>query len=254
MHKNLLSAVVAVVAVLLAPAAQAAAPKALYSFSADPGNIPSIQRGARNFVNYCAGCHGVKFLRYNRLAADLGIPEDMVEENLIFTSADINAHMLTAMPQDAAEGWFGQPPPDLSLTARSKGAAWIYSFLNTFHVDESSPTGFDNAQLHGAAMPHVLVELQGVMALVEDEHGDDHDGDDDGGHGQGGPEFEQLVPGTLSAEDYQAFTADLTNFLAYAAEPGKADRISLGWKVMFYLFLLLGVAWLLKREYWKDVH
>lgn len=229
-----------VMALLLLPAAaHAAKPAAVLSFSADHGNEASIQRGARNFMNYCAGCHGVQFLRYNRIARDLGIPEAMVEEHLIFSGAAIHDHMHTAMPAES-EAWFGQAPPDLSLTSRAKGAAWIYSFLNTYYVDTEQPTGYNNLQLSNAAMPHVLEELQGVVKLA--------------GMDNGKPQFEVVVPGKLSPEEYRAFTADLTNFLAYAGEPGKAARISRGWKVMFYLFLLLLLTWLVKREYWKDVH
>jgi ubiquinol-cytochrome c reductase cytochrome c1 subunit len=227
-----------------APAFSAGAP-ALLSYDADPGNRASLQRGARNFMNYCAGCHSLKFLRYNRLARDLGIPEELVESHLMFTSdpADtIHSPMLSAIPA-TSEDWFGQEPPDLSLTTRLRGANWVYSFLNTFYVDAAKPTGVDNLQLPGASMPHVLWSLQGWQELVEKGDGR-----------KVAPKFELVRPGELSPQEYRAFTADLTNFMIYAAEPGRADRISMGWKVMLYLLVLWGLAYLLKREYWKDVH
>lgn len=245
MMKRLICLLSLPVALLSAPAF-AAGGGAVLSYTPDLGNEASLQRGARNFMNYCSGCHGLKFLRYSRMAEDLGIPEDVVEEQLMFTTDDINQHIDVAMPEASAD-WFGKKPPDLSLTARSRGPDWIYSFLNTFYVDpDNLNTGYNNLQLENASMPHVLAELQGVVVHHEDAESDDGHG---GNHG-----LEVVEAGALSPEEYKAFTADLTNFLAYAAEPGKADRIALGWKVMFYLLIFFGVAYLLKREYWKDVH
>lgn len=238
--KRLISLLTLPVAMALSVPATAAGPAAVMSYSPDIHNTNSLQRGARNFMNYCAGCHGLQFLRYNRLAADLRIPESVVEEQLMFTTDDINEHIEVAMPE-AAEEWFGKKPPDLSLTARSKGADWIYSFLNTYYVDPDSPTtGYNNLQLANPAMPHVLAHLQGVV--VKDEEGGDEHG------------LKLVQEGVMSPDEYQTFTADLTNFLAYAGEPGRADLESLGWKVILYLALFFGVAYLLKREYWKDVH
>jgi ubiquinol-cytochrome c reductase cytochrome c1 subunit len=246
------------ICLLSLPVALASAPVfaagggAVLSYTPELTNEASLQRGARNFMNYCSGCHGLKFLRYNRMARDLGIPEEVVEEQLMFTTDNINEHIEVAMPEASAD-WFGKQPPDLSLTARSRGADWIYSFLNTFYVDPSNlSTGYNNLQLENASMPHVLAELQGVVVRHEEaeaEGGDGHGGGHGGNHG-----LEVVEAGALSPDEYKAFTADLTNFLAYAAEPGKADRQSLGWKVLFYLLIFFGVAYLLKREYWKDVH
>jgi ubiquinol-cytochrome c reductase cytochrome c1 subunit len=225
-------------------AAAAAGPSAVLPFSADVTNTPSLQRGAANFMNYCSGCHSLQFLRYNRVARDLGIPEELVEKHLMYTTDSVLEHINSAMPADASAGWFGQAPPDLSLTARSKSPAWIYSFLNTYYIDPERPNGVDNVQLPGAAMPHVLAGLQGYRRLVEEENGSH----------SSRPQFETVVPGSLTEAEYRQFTADITNFLAYAAEPGKAARISLGWKVLFFLLIFWGLAYALKREYWKDVH
>jgi len=238
-------------AALSAPAAYAAGGGAVLDFSADVTNEASIQRGARNFMNYCAGCHGLKYLRYSTITKELGVPRELVESELMFTTDKWNDHIEVAMPEESAE-WFGRRPPDLSLTARSKGPDWIYSFLNTYYVDKESGTGYNNLQLKAAAMPHVLAKLQGVVVKREDGHGDDGHG---GGGGHGDDHGLTLIQdGKLSPEEYEAFTADLTNFLAFAAEPGKADRIALGWNVMFYLLLLFGMTYLLKREFWRDVH
>lgn len=218
----------------------AAGPAPVLPFSADVGNTASLQRGAANFMNYCSACHGLQYLRYSRLARDLGIPEDLLETHLLYTTDNSLDHIMTAMPAISAE-WFGTPPPDLSLTARAKGSAWIYSFLNTYYIDAGRHTGVDNLQLPGAAMPHVLGDLQGYRRLVSHEAGQ-------------APEFETVIEGRLSDSEYRQFTTDLTNFLSYAAEPGKAARISLGWKVLFFLLLLGALAYALKREYWRDVH
>lgn len=227
--------------------AQAAGDAPLMSFTPSPDNLASVQRGARDFMNYCSGCHGLKFLRYNRMAKDLGLPEELVEANLMFTTEKIQDPIHTAMPA-AAEQWFGRKPPDLSLTARMRGPAWVYSFLNSFYLDPAKPaTGVNNAQLPGASMPHVLWQLQGWQTQAE-SHGEDGGGD------HHGLSFELAVPGELSPDEYREMTANLTNFLIYAAEPGRADRISLGFKVMFYMLILVGLTYLLKREYWRDIH
>lgn len=134
---------------------------ALLPFKADTGNLASAQRGARDFMNYCSGCHGLKHLRYNRMAADLGIPEDVLKKNLMFTSEKPGDHILSSMPPDAAKGWFGQTPPDLTLTTRQRGIDWVYTYLLSFYLDPSRPTGVNNTVLPGASMPHVLWELQG---------------------------------------------------------------------------------------------
>ncbi|MEQ9478114.1 MAG: cytochrome c1 [Algiphilus sp.] len=249
MKKLILSLSVSFAAALAAPAASAAGGGAVMDFTADYSNTASMQRGARNFMNYCAACHGLKYLRYSSIEKHLEIPRELIESELMFGTDNFNGHIETAMPPESAE-WFGQQPPDLSLTARSRGADWIYSFLNTFYVDPEATTGYNNLQLKGAAMPHVLAELQGIVVKSKDEEaGDGHGGGHGGNHG-----LKLVQDGALSPEEYEAFTADLTNFLAFAAEPGKADRIALGWNVMFYLFLLFGLTYLLKREFWRDVH
>lgn len=224
---------------------------ALLHFDADAKNSASVQRGAANFMNYCSGCHSLRFLRYGRLAEDHGIPVDLLKENLMFTSEKPGEHILSAMPAEAAKTWFGQTPPDLSLTARARGADWIYSFLKTFYVDEGKPTGVNNLQLPGASMPHVLGGLEGYKQVAHDDHADDH-----GGHGSGHaePKFDIVHAGTMSESEYDAFVSDITNFLAYAGEPGKARMHSRGLWVMFYLLLLIPLTYLIKKEFWKDVH
>ena len=225
-------------------AATAAGGGAVMSFNADSRNVTSVQSGASNFMNYCSGCHGLKLLRYNRIGEDLGLPLDVVEKNLMFTTDKAVNPINTAMPAVSAE-WFGRTPPDLSLTSRLRGPDWVYSFLNTFCVDSSKPTGVNNLQLPGASMPHVLGDLQGYQAL------DHHEGD---AEHHGPPSFTMVKPGQMDAAEYKKFTTDLTNFLAYAAEPGKADRISVGFGVIAFLFVLFGLSYMLKHEYWKDVH
>ncbi len=276
-----LRAIAVAMAALLASGASVAAQHAeLMAFKADGANKASLQRGARNYMNYCSGCHGMKHLRYNRLAKDLGIPEDLLKKNLMFTSEKVGDHITSAIPQAQATQWFGQPPPDLTLTARQRGADWIYSYLLSFYLDPSRPTGVNNTVLPNAAMPHVLWELQGWQVKKSDEHakaeGGEHPapggnaGEQEhvppGGHaadvskpeghagGHHGSPFELVQPGSLTPEEYRKWVADLVNFMDYAAEPGKQHRLALGVKVMLYLFVLLILTYLLKAEYWKDVH
>ena len=228
------------IAVSLSGAAVAAGGAAApYTYEPDATNTASLQRGATDFMAYCSGCHGLKYLRYNRLAADLGIPEDLLQKYLMVTTDKPGDHIVSAMPQTSAD-WFGQPPPDLSLTTRLRTPSWVYSYLLTFYLDDSKANGVNNLMLPGVSMPHVLWELQGWLehdeAAAEAEHG---------GHNGPTVPLKQATEGTLSEKEYQARVGDLVNFMAYAAEPGKADRLSMGFKVMCFLVLLFGWAYFL---------
>jgi ubiquinol-cytochrome c reductase cytochrome c1 subunit len=214
----------------------------------DINNTDSLQRGARNFMNYCSGCHSLKYLRYNRLAADLKIPESELPANLMFTSDKTFETINSAMPKDA-EGWFGKQPPDLSLMARERGVDYIYSFLKGFYVDKTRPWGVNNLYLPGAAMPHVLAERQGLQKPVFKNEPDDH-----GSARMVLVEVAAMTPGGLKPEEYDQFVRDIANFLDYAGEPVKAKRQSMGVFVTLFLLVFFVFAYLLKKEYWKDVH
>lgn len=211
----------------------------------------SLQRGARLFTNYCMGCHSAQYHRWMHVADDLDIPGKVVEDNLIWTTDaegkkdQIGAPMRIAMSDAYGEQVFGKMPPDLTLTARSRGPAWIYNYLRTFYIDESSPTGVDNALLPGAAMPHVLWPLQGWQRPVYDEEG-----------GEGGHivDFELVQEGSMTPAEYDRALNDLVNFMVYLAEPARMDRTAIGGWVLLFLLVLLVFAYLLKKEYWKDVH
>ncbi len=215
----------------------------------DVGNINSLQRGARNFFNYCSGCHSMEYVRYSRIAEDLEIPEDLVLDNFMFGQGKVGDTVQAAMTADNAQQWFGAVPPDLSLTARSKGTDWIYSFLLSFYQDDSRELGVNNLVLAGAAMPHVLADLQGLRKakykMVSDGEGHEHE------EFEG---FEQVTAGSLSEDEYKGFVRDIANFLDYAAEPMQNQRRSLGVKVLAYLLLLFVLAYAMKQEFWKDVH
>lgn len=235
-------------AVLIAPAAWAVGGGHVpYDFEPSLGNEASLQRGAKLFMNYCTGCHSLNYLRYSRLTDDLGIPAEVVEKNLILGDTKIQGRIGLGLPERSAD-WFGKAPPDLTLVARSRGPSWIYSFLRTFYVDDSSNTGVNNLVLENTAMPHVLAPLQGYHRKVEPEHGDE------GGHGNGTPRFERIRKGSMSPAEYEQAVADITNFLVYAGEPAKMVRYGLGFKVILFLLVFTVVAWFLKREFWRDVH
>lgn len=224
-----------------------------FSYKPDTTNLGSLQRGARDFMGYCSGCHSLKYLRYNRLAQDLEIPEDLVKANLMFTSDKPGDHIISAMPRASGnpaapsepEIWFGRAPPDLSLTARERGVDWVYSYLLSFYIDPTRPNGVNNLVLPGVSMPHVLGDLQGWQIRKE---GEDED------HGHHGPPLELAVPGTLSAAEYKERVGDLTNFLVYAAEPGRNKRMAVGVGVLLFTLIFGIFCYLLKVEYWKDVH
>jgi len=211
----------------------------------DITNLASLQRGARNFVNYCLGCHSARYVRYNRLAQDLGISEDQLVNNLMFVSEKPHDTMQIAMPPGDAKEWFGQEPPDLTLIARSKGADYLYSFLRSFYVEEGRPTGVNNLVLDGASMPHVLWQLQGLQAAVFETS-------EDGGHREF-KGFEPVTAGSLSAEEYDNFVRDLVNFLVYIGEPVQLERRRLGAWVIAFLLVFGLLSYLLKQEIWKDV-
>jgi len=216
----------------------------------DLNNKQSLQRGAKYFVNYCMGCHSLKFSRYNRMARDIGLSDDQVEANLIFTMNDkgepteVAALMENAMQEENAANWFGQAPPDLSLVARSRGADWIYSFLKAFYADPSRPLGVNNTVFANTGMPHVLWELQGMQHLEEHDDGNGH-------------KTQELVleePGKATPTEYDQIVRDITAFLVYVGEPAKLHRKTIGVWVLLFLAVFFVVAYFLKKEYWKDVH
>ena len=214
----------------------------------DINSTDSLQRGARNFMNYCSGCHSLKYLRYNRMATDLKIPESELAGNLMFNTDKPFEPISTSMPPDAQD-WFGKQPPDLSLMARARGVDYIYSFLKGFYVDKTRPWGVNNLYLPGTAMPAVLVERQGLQKPVFKNESD----------GRGGAQMmlvgvAAMTPGAMKPEEYDQFVRDIANFLDYAGEPSKAKRQSLGIFVMLFLLVFFVFAYLLKKEYWKDVH
>lgn len=211
----------------------------------------SLQRGARLFTNYCLSCHSAKYMRYNRLQ-DIGLTDKEIEKSLIFTGAKVGDEMKVAMdPKDAAN-WFGKAPPDLSVIARSlseghNGADFIYTYLRSFYRDPKRPTGWNNVVYPNVAMPNVLWQLQGVQVLkTEKVSGSD-----------GKQEVHKLVlakPGTMTPMEYDQAVADLVNYLVYQSEPVRLERQTIGIYVLIFLAIFLLLAYLLKREYWKDVH
>jgi ubiquinol-cytochrome c reductase cytochrome c1 subunit len=221
---------------------------ALLRSGADIKNIESLQRGARNFMNYCSGCHSLKYLRYNRLAADLEIPASELAGNLMFTSDKAFDTINSAMPKDS-EGWFGKQPPDLSLIARARSPDYIYSYMKGFYVDKTRPWGVNNLYLPSAAMPDVLSELHGLQKPVFKNEPDDR-----GSARMVLVGVDAMTPGAMKPEEYDQFVRDIANFLDYAGEPVKAKRQSMGVFVTLFLLVFFAFAYLLKKEYWKDVH
>jgi ubiquinol-cytochrome c reductase cytochrome c1 subunit len=213
----------------------------------DINNTESLQRGARNFMNYCSGCHSLKYLRYNRLGRDLDIPESELG-NLMFTAGKTVDTINSAMPKDAV-AWLGKQPPDLSLMARERGVDYLYSFLKGFYVDKTRPWGVNNLYLPSAAMPDVLASLQGLQKPVFKNEPDEH-----GSARMVLVGVDAMTPGAMKPEEYDQFVRDTANFLDYAGEPVKGRRQSMGVFVTLFLLVFFVFAYLLKKEYWKDVH
>ncbi len=185
----------------------------------DIHNKQSLQNGAKLFMNYCSGCHSISYMRYSRLAQDLELNKELISKNFIFNERKIGDTIISAMPKDDSANWFGIAPPDLSLTARSRGVDWVYTYLHSFYKDKSRPFGVNNYILEGVAMPDVLEPRKAILTASE---------------------FDQEV-------------RDISNFLDYVSEPIALHRKFIGTNVLIFLGILLVLSYLLKKEYWQDV-
>lgn len=211
----------------------------------------SLQRGAKIFMNYCSGCHSLKYLRYNRMAHDLGlttfdgeIDTDLLVNNLVFTRAPIYDPIRISMPPEDAQQWFGKIPPDLSLAARERGASWLFTYLKGFYADKSRPFGANNILIPGVAMPNVLEPLIGKVAAVENKDA------------AGNTFLSHLVlieKGELTEAQFDSTVTDLVNFLVYTAEPAQLLRYHIGYFVLLFLAVFLILVYALKRYYWQKL-
>ena len=233
----------------VAHAAETAIP--LMRANANLSDLSSLQRGARHYINYCLGCHSLDYMRYKRLAEDLEIPIDLVEQNLIFVT-DKNLELVRsgealsiAMDPDYARDAFGNVPPDLSLTGRSRGGDWIYTYLLSFYIDESRPYGVNNQLFPDVGMPHVLWQQQGWQAL--------RSAADEGSEGVFDASLYLAEPGSMSEEEYRSMVRDITAFLVYVSEPIQIRRWGYGAWVLLFMFFVTLVFWFLKQEYWRDI-
>jgi len=215
----------------------------------DLSDKASLQHGAKLFVNYCLSCHSANFMRYNRMGKDLGLTDAEVKDNLMFASEKVGDTMSIAMNPDDAKRWFGNPPPDLSVIARARGADYLYTYLRTFYQDDKRPFGVNNEVFKDVGMPHVLAELQGVQKAVyhteKDAEGNEHTTISG---------FEMVKPGSMTPAEYDKAVGDLVNFLVYMGEPAQLQRKAMGIKVLAFLLVFFVLAYLLKKEYWKDIH
>jgi len=241
---------------IFALALYATAPDALFaasegghteSIEIDLQNKSVLQRGAKYFVNYCQGCHAATYMRYSRLAEDLEIVPKLMGQNLIFGEQEIGDTMNSAMSEQDGAAWFGNAPPDLTLIARSHGVDALYSYLKNFYLDPSRPLGVNNLMVPDVAMPHVLGALQGWQKPVY-EKSKDANGERVISH------LELVKPGILTPAEYDQMVRELVTFLAYVGEPALMSRARIGTWVILFLCVLLVLSYLLKKEYWEDVH
>lgn len=208
----------------------------------DVTDYASLQRGARLYMNECSGCHSLKYTRYDAMAKGIQITDEsgkvlekIVKENLMFVGDSLTAPIETAMRSSDAANWFGIAPPDLTLEAKYRGADWLYAYLRGFYVDAARPWGVNNLVFPDVAMPHVLLELQGTQELTTDG-------------------LVVTQPGSMTPQEYDAAVADLVNFLAFIGDPEQTKRHAIGAWVLVFLGIFVVFSYLLKREYWKDVH
>lgn len=218
-------------------------------------NLAALQNGAKLFVNYCLNCHNASSMRYNRLK-DLGLSEEQIKGNLLFTGEKVGEMMTTAMPAKDAKAWFGVVPPDLSVIARAKasgagsGGDYLYTYLRTFYKDDTRPTGWNNLVVPNVAMPHVLYELQGVQSVKMADEKDPHD---EGKMVHKFVGFEQVKPGSMNKLQFDTAVADLVGYMEWMAEPAQQTRKRLGVWVLLFLTGFALLAWRLNASYWKEV-
>ncbi len=216
----------------------------LESADIDLTDTASLERGAKHYVTYCLGCHAAKHIRYKRIALDLKLDEAEILKNVAPQGAGIYDQMHSAMNGHDAEKWFGTTPPDLSLIARSRGADWLYRYLKGFYADKSKPTGVNNRVFKDVAMPNVFWQQQGIQtAVVKNIDGQDVV-----------TELKLEQPGLMSPKEFDHMVNDLVNFLVYVGEPVQLERQQMGKYVLFFLLMIIALAYLLKKEYWKDIH
>ena len=267
-------------ALLASPGVHASEAARLQTAPINAHDIASLQTGAKLFVNYCLNCHSAGYMRYNRLT-DLGLTEQQIRDNLVLTGVKVGELMQVAMDRKDAKDWFGAPPPDLTVVARSRssgagsGSDWLYTYLRAFYRDETRPTGWNNLVFENVGMPHVLWQISGQSQLVTQEFERHEEAlaaliaaktiarlDEVMRKDKSGKDakryvlksLQQVNAGALSAADYDKAVADLVNYMTYMAEPARIERKQIGIYVLFVLAILFVLAWLLKREYWKDVH
>ena len=224
----------------------------LNSVSIDLHDTEKLQRGAKIFMNYCSGCHSLRYMRYNRMGKDLGlttfagdIDTDLLVSNLIFTKATVYEPIVNSMPATEARQWFGRVPPDLSLTARERGPEWIYTYLTSFYLDKTRPFGANNVLMPDVSMPNILAPLQGTVIAVHQENNENH---------QLPLRLVLIDQGEMSQQQFDSTVQDLVTFLTYVAEPGKLVRYRIGVVVILFLFVLLIAAYQLKKVYWRNIH
>ncbi len=219
-------------------------------------DMAALQNGAKVFANYCLNCHAAAFMRYNRLR-DIGLTEEQIKQNLIFTGAKVGDTMKSALDPKDAKDWFGALPPDLTLVARSRadgakgsGADYLYTYLRTYYRDETRPTGWNNLVFPAVGMPHALWELQGQQRAVYAEEKDPHDAAKTVQVFKG---FEPITPGTMTTAEYNNTVADLVAYMQWMSEPMQAQRVRLGVWVLLFLGVFTVIAWRLNASFWKDV-
>lgn len=229
-------------------------------FRADLNDKASLQHGAKLFVNYCMGCHAAQYSRWERVADDLNIPHGLVMENLVFTGQKIGDLMKISMPEDEAKTWFGATPPDLTLVTRARQPEWVYTYLRNFYADPNRAVGVNNRVFEDVGMPHALLELQGLQKCAPGPVHAENGGikrdpltreeilEDPCGR------FELVEEGSMTPEEFDGAVYDLVNFMAYIAEPMAEERRTIGTYVLLFIAFLAVWAWLLNREYWKDIH
>jgi ubiquinol-cytochrome c reductase cytochrome c1 subunit len=255
--KNILAALLFTIAAIVVPPSASASEGGVRLDRApiNPSDVVSLQSGARTFANYCLNCHSASLMRWNRLT-ELGLTESQIKDNLMFASDKVGELMTVTMGRKEAKQAFGAAPPDLSVIARARGADWLYSYLRAFYRDPARPSGWNNAVYENVSMPNPMWQLQGERVRIEQTSKGEGGAENKDAHGAAHASFkyEMVKPGSLTPVQYDETVRDLVNFLVYLGEPAATSRKQIGTLVLLFLLALWPLVYLLKKEYWKDVH
>lgn len=219
----------------------------LKHMSVDLSNRSALRDGAMYFMGRCMACHSVQGSRFKELVKPLDLNAKQVQKTLNPTGRRVTQTMVSAMPMDIAKKFLSKAAPDLTVIAKRRSVDWLYTYLTSFYLDPSRPTGVNNVVFYNVAMPDVFSGLQGLQAPVMKE------GYRFGQKTKVAMGVKPLTKGSMSPQQFDTMAKDLVNFLYLLAHPHAQERHSMGPWILGLLGLLTILSYLLYKAYWKRV-